>query len=262
MVLLCSDDDKLKREVVNAVERLIPSNELVEVEQHRVGLEGPANTCIQALEKMGAVTGMLCIVGMPGIGKSCLGRTIYNHSVVQKQFRYMTFLEIGRFSPFDVQVGLTWSRKSLQKKLLRDLLRVQDNTPNYSFWFRKLSNRGPVFIVIDGIHNQRQFEELIPDTTLLGQGSRIIVTSCNRSVLNIVARGSNNHCRFQATTLNSEDSRKLFNWHAFQSEEAPEDYRHLAKAVATACGGLPLALKVTGLTRDQMKIEKPFGQRQ
>ena len=38
----------------------------------------------------------------------------------------------------------------------------------------------------------------------------------------------------------------LFNWHAFQAKEAPEEYRDLAQDVVKACGGLPLALKVIG----------------
>ena len=63
-VVSCSDEAKLKREVVNEVARLIPSNEAVDVEEFRVGLEGPANMCIQMLENMDPGPGMLGWVGL------------------------------------------------------------------------------------------------------------------------------------------------------------------------------------------------------
>jgi putative protein kinase ArgK-like GTPase of G3E family len=91
-VVSCSDEAKLKREVVNEVARLIPSNEAVDVEEFRVGLEGPGNMCIQMLENMDAGPGMLGLVGMGGIGKTTLAREIYNHFAAQKRFKHMTFL--------------------------------------------------------------------------------------------------------------------------------------------------------------------------
>ena len=114
--------------MVNEVARLTTSNDPVEVEQHRVGLEGSTKTCIKALENMGARTGMLGLVGMGGVGKTTLAKEIYNHFVAQKKFRCMTFLKIHRdSSSSNVEVRPTWSRK-LRKQLLWDLLRVQPST--------------------------------------------------------------------------------------------------------------------------------------
>ncbi|KAG0588049.1 hypothetical protein KC19_2G211700 [Ceratodon purpureus] len=61
------DEALLKRDVVNEVSRLTPSNQPVEVEQFRVGLESSVKGCIQILEDMGAGPGMLGLVGMGGI---------------------------------------------------------------------------------------------------------------------------------------------------------------------------------------------------
>ncbi|KAG0590524.1 hypothetical protein KC19_1G106000 [Ceratodon purpureus] len=242
------DEAKLKQEVVKEVARLTPSNDPVDVEPYRVGLQRRANACIQMADNMGAGTGILGLVGMGGVGKTTLAREIYNHFVAEKKFRNMTFLAIHRdSSTLDVEVGSTWVRE-LQKQLLWDLLRVQTSTSNdYSSWFRKVASVGPVLIVVDNVYKLNQFEVLVPFLSDLHPGSRIIVTSRDRSVYNNVAgRSKLEHCLYDVSTLDVEESNLLFNWHAFQADEAPEEFEGVAKEVVEGCGGLPLALKVIG----------------
>ncbi|KAG0588190.1 hypothetical protein KC19_2G223500 [Ceratodon purpureus] len=242
------DEAKLKREVVNQVARLSPSNDPVDVEPYRVGLQGRAHACIQMSDNMGAGAGIIGLVGMGGVGKTTLAREIYNHFVAEKKFRNMTFLEIHRdSSTSDVEVRSTWVRE-LQKQLLWNLLRVQTSTSNdYSSWFRKIASVGPVLIVVDNVYKLNQFEALVPFVNDLHPGSRIIVTSRDRSVCNNVAgRSKLEHCLYDVSTLGVEESSMLFNWHAFQADEAPEELKGVAKDVVKGCGGLPLALKVVG----------------
>jgi hypothetical protein len=58
--------------------------------------------------------------------------------------------------------------------------------------------------------------------------------------------GNCKYWRHELALLSITDSRHLFNWHAFQSVDAIDDFQELAKEVADACGGLPLALEVIG----------------
>ena len=156
----------------------------------------------------------------------------------------MTFLEISRdSSSANAEVRL----RELRKQVLWDLLSVRGNTSSYSSWFQKVSTLGPVFIVVDDVHKLGQFEELIPFTSVLHPGSRIVVTSRDRGVLNNVAgRKKLCHRFFDVSTLNWNESNLLFNWHAFQDEKAPEGYESVSEDVVKASGGLPLALKVIG----------------
>jgi hypothetical protein len=64
------------------------------------------------------------------------------------------------------------------------------------------------------------------------------------------------HYIHDVSTLDSEESSMLFNWHAFHANEAPDDYKDLAKDVVGACGGLPLALKVIGSSLFDKRLDE------
>jgi hypothetical protein len=104
-----------------------------------------------------------------------------------------------------------------------------------------------VLIVIDDVDQKGQFDQLIPDINKLGPGSRVIITSRDSNVVNnIMKNGNCKYLKHEMALLSTTDSRHLFNWHAFHSVDAIDGFQVLAKKVADACCGLPLALEVTG----------------
>lgn len=194
---------------------------------------------------MGPNTGAMSLIGMGGVGKTTLSERIYNYYAYEKKYHSMTFLRDVRSAFSEVEVGRK-GQIELQNQLLWDLLRVENTSRrDYNFWFQKLSGRGPVFIVLDNIDSKDQFEQLIPDVNLLGQGSRVILTSRDKSMLSVIPK---EFPTFQHAVkpLESCASQRLFNWHAFDKETVPEEFEDLAAKVANACHGLPLALKVMG----------------
>ncbi len=64
--------------------------------------------------------------------------------------------------------------------------------------------------------------------------------------MNIMKNGNCKYSKHEMSLLNTTYSKHLFNWHAFNSVDAIDHFQELAKKVADACCGLPLALEVIG----------------
>ncbi|KAG0557244.1 hypothetical protein KC19_11G113000 [Ceratodon purpureus] len=241
------DEVELKREVVCAIlSKLTPSYEALQVDRCMVGVEEHVHACVKKLEMITNTTGLLGLVGMGGVGKTSLAKLIYNHFVNHKKFQAMSFLTVDHNTTLSSLSSLGMVEK-LQNQLLWDLLHVQNcNDHSYSYWFHKLSHKGSTLIVLDDIHERSQFDEIILDVGLLGQGSCIIVTSRDRHVLKVISGEFQNFSLHEVTPLETNDATKLFNLYAFRSEEALPKFKDVANDVSKACGGLPLALKVVG----------------
>jgi hypothetical protein len=199
------------------------------------------------LENMGAGVGLLGLAGMGGVGKTALAREIYNQCATEKKFRHMTFLEIQRDpSSSNVQIRHSGFGK-MRGQLLWDLLRADNTHLNYSARFEKVSTVGPVLIVVDYVDIESQLEALIPYTSALHPGSRVIVTTRDHSIVKrAAAKLKIKHDVYGVCPLGSDEANALFNWHAFQAKEAVQGFQELAMEVVASCGGLPLALKVIG----------------
>lgn len=99
---------------------------------------------------------------------------------------------------------------------------------------------------MDDIDNARQFETLIPDIQQLSPGSRIVIRSRHHDVLNSTMGPTACKDVQEVNFLSRSESQRLFNWHAFLSEQSSDGFHDLTEEVANACGGHPLALEVIG----------------
>jgi tRNA A37 threonylcarbamoyladenosine biosynthesis protein TsaE len=233
----CRDEAKLKTAIVSKVQDHLRAFQLQPAAPYQVGLEETSKELIETLNQMEKDVGVLSLVGMGGIGKTTLAKEIYRHFEKNDKFEKKSIL-------MDVRESVILD---LQKQLAHDLFRKDaKNMGEFNECFNHVMDQ-KVLILIDDIDKKDQFDKLIPDINKLGLGSRVIITSRDSNVVsNIMKIGNCKYWKHEMVKLSTTDSRHLFNWHAFQNVDAIDGFQELAKEVADACDGLPLALEVIG----------------
>ncbi|WRX20089.1 Toll/interleukin-1 receptor homology (TIR) domain - like 5 [Theobroma cacao] len=178
------------------------------------------------------------IWGMGGIGKTTLAQAIYDE--VLSQFESYYFLANVR-EKSEESGGMT----SLRDKLLSNILEEKTlhiSTPRIgsTFTIYRL-RRKRVLVVLDDVSDVEQLEQLAIRHDHFGPGSRIIVTTRNKQVLNGAVDAS-----YEVQELNDDDSLQLFSQHAFRQNHRVDDLQDLSNGVLQYARGFPLALKVLG----------------
>ncbi|XP_059077653.1 disease resistance protein RUN1 [Cryptomeria japonica] len=226
--------DRLKQIVDKVLEKV--GKKQLYVCDHPVGLlQAAANLEKQVLSPSG--TNVVGIVGLSGSGKSILATHLYNSKC--SQFQRCCFL--SDVSKRDLP--------SLQQTLLRDLLRdrnlcIEDTGRGRTLLRDRL--RGLiVLIVFEDIDNREQIDNLLFVKNHVGDGSLILVTSKDRTLL----QGTPGNPRveiYDVELLGAKDAQELFCWRAFGHTEPVQDLQNMVEELVRMCGGFPLALIVLG----------------
>ncbi|KAG5609297.1 hypothetical protein H5410_020578 [Solanum commersonii] len=176
------------------------------------------------------------IWGIGGVGKTTIAKAIFD--TLSHPFQAACFLA-------DVKENARKNQlHSLQNTLLSELLRKNTNYVNNKYdGKRVISNRlssMKVLIVLDDIDERDHLEYLAGDIGWFGNGSRIIVTTRNRQLI------EKNAAIYKVPTLPDDEAMQLFNQHAFKKEVPDECFNKFSLEVVNQAKGLPLALKVWG----------------
>ncbi|XP_062174582.1 putative disease resistance RPP13-like protein 1 [Alnus glutinosa] len=193
---------------------------------------------------------VIVIVGMGGIGKTTLAQSVYKNDKVNEHFNidawvYVSeefdvfkvtkiILEVVTLSPFDVT-----DLNQLQLKLKECLV-------------------GKKFLlVLDDVWNENyvHWEVLSKPFKFGAQGSKVIVTTRNRSVASVM-RASSTH---PLKELPEEDCWSLFAKHAFHdgNSNAHGELEVIGRKIIEKCGGLPLAVKtICALLRSKPDVDE------
>ncbi|MED6161928.1 hypothetical protein PIB30_065496 [Stylosanthes scabra] len=177
------------------------------------------------------------IWGIGGVGKTSIARRVYETN--RSKFKASCFL---------ADVRATCEKEgivSIQKQLLD---RMNSKATFYNeFKGRELIRDSvcnkKVLLVLDDVDDESQLKNLAGAKDWFCPGSRIIITTRDRHVLN-VPRAEIITCEVEK--LKENEALKLFCLKAFERPEPEEEYLDLLKELVEYCHGLPLALVVLG----------------
>ncbi|GMJ01231.1 hypothetical protein like AT3G14470 [Hibiscus trionum] len=219
-------------------ENLRTSSSLVD-ESRVFGRETDKETVLDMLMNDCGGSGVACICGMAGVGKTTLAQLVYNDTKVENFFDLKVWVCVSE--EFDI-VRLTTTvlqAVTLESCSVKDLNLLQVRLKE------KLSGK-KFFIVLDDVWNENyeQWELLCRPFIAGAAGSKILVTARNEGVASIMATCGTHHVR----ELTNDDCHSLFTWHAFGASnfEGRPELKTIGEEIVKKCKGLPLAAKTLG----------------
>ncbi|CAH8278064.1 unnamed protein product [Arabidopsis lyrata] len=199
------------------------------------------------------------IWGPSGIGKTTIARALYSqHSHV---FDVCVFLDIHFVSkstknyrkgnPDDYNMKLC-----LQKSFLSKILDQKDIEVEHLGVIEERLKHQKVLIVLDDLDDQMVLDTLVGKDEWFGCGSRIIVITKDKRLLE--AHGINHI--YEVGFPSEKQALEMFCHSAFGQKSPDDGFVELATEVAARAGGLPLGLKILGKVMKNRKVEEWKGE--
>ncbi|KAM7522816.1 hypothetical protein LguiA_012718 [Lonicera macranthoides] len=189
------------------------------------------------------------IHGIGGLGKTTIAKVIYNQ--LCEGFECCCFIEDVRANS-EGQNGIVNLQAHLLCKIQkREIARI-NNVDEGVKQIKDAVGMKKVIIVLDDVDDIYQFDKLVGKCNWFGAGSRVIVTTRNKGLLDTIEATyeiENLHDvygSYEPHLMESNHSLQLFSKCAFMRDSPPEDYGSLAQKVVSSAGGLPLVLVTLG----------------
>ncbi|XP_018453994.2 disease resistance protein RML1B-like [Raphanus sativus] len=182
---------------------------------------------------------VVAISGPAGIGKTTIARAI--HSLHSYRFQLTCFVDNLRGSypnGFD-EYGL---KLRLQEEFLSNILKQDGIRICHLGVIEERLHDQRVLIILDDVNNIKQLEALAGDISWFGRGSRVVVTTENKELLQQHGINNTYHVEFPSR----RDAHEILCRYAFKQSYPHAGFEELALQVTDLCGNLPLGLRVVG----------------
>ncbi|ESR55388.1 hypothetical protein CICLE_v10018528mg [Citrus x clementina] len=179
------------------------------------------------------------IWGMGGIGKTTLAGAIFN--LISWEFEGRCFVSNVRVESENGH-GLLYLRDRVLSEIFEENIKI--GTPYLPEYIGERLRRMKVLIVLDDVNKVGQLKNLAGGIDRFGPGSRIIITTRDKWILDNFGVHSSNI--YEVNGLYYDEARELFCNYAFKENHCPDDLLALSKCVLKYANGNPLALTVLG----------------
>ena len=201
-----------------------------------------------------AIVSVVPIVAMGGMGKTTLARLVYDDVEIDKHFNLKAWVCVS--DQFDAM--------RVTKTILHSVMTSQSSSTD-SLDFNQIQEKlreklkGKKFLlVLDDMWNENYGDWCCLQSPFLSgsRGSKIIITTKNRSVANMMGGEKNLH---ELKNLSDDECWSVFKKHAFGDSNIDEQstLALMGKEIVKKCGGLPLAARALGgLLRHEQRQER------
>ncbi|KAL4637120.1 hypothetical protein ACB092_03G057800 [Castanea dentata] len=234
------DEFELVQNIVEDISKSIFNQMPLSVTEYPVGINSRVEDVLKSsnIESNDDIS-IVGIYGLGGVGKTTIAKAIYNR--ISYHFEVNIFLENVREK--SITKGIIHLQETLIYEVLGDRSLKVHNECRGTDMINKILCQKRVLIILDDVDNLDQIKKLLGKCDWFASGSRIIVTTREKHLLDTFENGVST---YEVKELNQSQSMELFSKHAFQSNEPNEDYLKLVNRVICCAKGLPLALKVMG----------------
>ncbi|KAJ4877266.1 Disease resistance protein (NBS class) family [Raphanus sativus] len=186
---------------------------------------------------------MVAISGPAGIGKTTIARALHSRFSESNRFQLTCFVDNLRGS---CRNGLDEYGLKLrsQEKFLSKILNQNGMTICHLGAVKEWLHDKRALIILDDVDDLKQLEALAHETTWFGRGSRIVVTTENKELLQQHGINNTYHVRFPTR----REALEILCRYAFRQNYPHYGFREPALKVTELCGDLPLGLRVVGST--------------
>ncbi|KAJ7951590.1 Disease resistance protein (TIR-NBS-LRR class) [Quillaja saponaria] len=182
----------------------------------------------------------VCIIvgiwGIGGIGKTTIATGVY----CKHRYRFDECYFVENVRENSEKLGVIYLRNKLLSQILDE--RIHVSTPELPTSIKEKLRHKKVFIVLDDVNNVTQLEYLAGEGDLFDFGSRIIVTTRDKHILNRVEVNA----IYDAKGLDWNEALELFSLRAFDRNCPLDALTDLSERIVHHATGVPLVLNILG----------------